>query len=138
MISKWLWMILVYASSELVESFPGIWELSNQNIEEALNTQPDLLIEFYSPKCGHCKEFTPYYNGLGEYMYQNESTHIARVDVEQFPQVMYKYGIDSSPTMLYFRNKGEFMYSGTRTAVEVYKWLKRLQRQTFIVFATNK
>ena len=134
MISKCFWILLVYVYSELIESFTGVWELSNTDIEEALNTQPNLLIEFYSPKCGHCKEFTPHYNGLGEHMYQNESCHIARIDVEQFPQVMSKYGIDSIPTMIFFRNKVEFMFTGMRSAIEVYRWLTRLQNQTFHVF----
>jgi protein disulfide-isomerase A1 len=124
-------------SGELFESFTGVWELSSSTIEEALDHQPDLLLEFYSPKCGHCKEFTPHYNGLGEHMLVNESLHIARIDVEHNPGVMSEYGIESVPTLLFFRNRFEFVFTGVRTAIEIYKWSKKLSSRTFHVFANH-
>jgi protein disulfide isomerase family A protein 3 len=38
-----------------------------KNFDEIVNDpERDVLIEFYAPWCGHCKQLEPKYNELGE------------------------------------------------------------------------
>ena len=47
-------LISLSVSGEITEE-DGVWVLTESNFEEALTQQPDLLVEFYAPWCGHCK-----------------------------------------------------------------------------------
>ena len=59
-----LWIGLAVAISVLSEitEEEDVWVLSDENFQEALDLQPDLLVEFYAPWCGHCKKLAPEYS----------------------------------------------------------------------------
>lgn len=51
-----------------------------ENFDEIVNDEnKDVLIEFYAPWCGHCKNLEPKYKELGEKVSLN---HILKINIE--------------------------------------------------------
>merc|ERR1712066_654877 len=83
-----------------------------------------VLVEFYAPWCGHCKQLAPTWEKLGEHFKDDESIIIAKSDAtaNEFAGVE----VQGFPTLKYFP-KGEnkiVNYSGDRTLDGLVKFLE--------------
>jgi len=75
-----------------------------------MDNTKDVLIEFYAPWCGHCKNLTPKYEKLGEMFADTPSVVIAKidatendtpVDVRGFPTLMFYPADDKANPLTY-------------------------------------
>jgi len=115
----------------LSQDLPEDWDktpvkvLVATNFDEvALNKDKDVLVEFYAPWCGHCKQLAPIYDKLGEKFKDNEDIVIAKMDstINELEHTK----INSFPTIKLFK-KGDnqvIEYSGERTLEGLSKFLE--------------
>ena len=79
--------------------------LVGKNFEEvALNKEKDVLVEFYAPWCGHCKQLAPVWDKLGESLSDRSDVVVGKMDatVNELPGERVR----SFPTIKLFK-KGE-------------------------------
>ena len=76
--------------------------VTEQNFDEIIQkSKVPVLIDFWAEWCGPCKMLTPVIEELAaEY---GEAVKIAKVNVDQQPNLAARYGIRSIPTIIIFR-----------------------------------
>jgi len=77
-------------------------EITDLNFEEIIGSEKPVMVDFWAEWCGPCKMVGPLVEEMaGEY---DGKAVIAKVDVDNNPNVSAKFGIRSIPTMLFFKN----------------------------------
>lgn len=114
----------------LSQDLPEDWDktpvktLVASNFDEvALDKTKDVLVEFYAPWCGHCKQLVPIWEQLGEKVKDNADIVIAKMDATANELEHTK--ITSFPTLKFYR-KGDnevVDYNGERTLEALYKYV---------------
>ncbi|KAF3436521.1 hypothetical protein FNV43_RR23613 [Rhamnella rubrinervis] len=90
--------------------------LTADNFDEVvLDETKDVLVEFYAPWCGHCKNLTPTYEKVAT-AYKLEDVVIANLDVDKHKDLAEKYGVSGFPTLKFYpkSNKTGEEYEGGR------------------------
>ncbi|XP_049750508.1 protein disulfide-isomerase A4-like [Elephas maximus indicus] len=63
-----------------------------------LDPSKDVLIEFYAPWCGHCKQLEPVYTALGKKYSSHKGLVIAKMDTTANEAKSDHYKVDGFPT----------------------------------------
>jgi len=115
----------------LSQDLPEDWDktpvktLVSTNFDEVVfDKSKDVLVEFYAPWCGHCKQLAPIYDQLGEKYKENLSLLIAKVDATANELDHTK--INSFPTIkLYKKDTNQVVdYNGERTLEGLTQFLE--------------
>jgi len=99
-----------------------------KNYEEiVLDTEKDVLLEFYAPWCGHCKKLAPIYEELGALVKDIKGITIAKMDATE-NDIPPKSGfqIEGFPTIKLFKaGSNEIVeYNGDRSLEDLAQFLK--------------
>ena len=73
--------------------------LDNETFENFISTEEKVIVDFFAEWCGPCKAMMP----LLERASESQPERIAKLNVDQSPEIAAQFGIRSIPTILVFQ-----------------------------------
>ncbi|KAG0213020.1 hypothetical protein BGX33_003207 [Mortierella sp. NVP41] len=89
--------------------------------EKVVNSGKNTLVEFYAPRCGHCKNLDPTYEKLAAV----KDVVVAKVDATVEKAVAKKYGVSDYPTLKYFADGSIKEYEGGRSEEDLIRFINK-------------
>jgi thioredoxin 1 len=77
-------------------------DATRDNFEGLITGNDIILVDFWAPWCGPCRQFAPVYESLAE---ENEDIVFAKVNTEEERELAGHFQIRSIPTLMVFREQ---------------------------------
>ena len=78
-----------------------VMELTSENFNREIANNDLLLVDFWAEWCGPCKSMHPIFTRMAK---KYKRVRFARVNVDNAQDIARKYGVQSIPTFIMFKN----------------------------------
>lgn len=80
----------------------SVLHITKENFEsEVLKSEKPVLLDFFATWCGPCRMVGPIIEEIAE---ENESFKVAKLDVDELPEIAKEYRVVSIPTLMVFKD----------------------------------
>jgi len=104
----------------------NVVSLTDSDFDDFIKDNERVLVEFYAPWCGHCKNLAPEYAKAADQLEKaGSATKLADVDATEAKDLASRFSVQGFPTLKYFVNGEAADYGGGRTADTIVSWLNK-------------
>ena len=86
--------------NNILEKTP-VMEVTSQNFNQEIINNNLVLVDFWAEWCGPCKSMHPIFTRMAK---KYKQVRFARVNVDDAQDIAMKYGVQSIPTFIMFKN----------------------------------
>ena len=99
--------------------------LVKDNFDQQIKNNKQILVEFYAPWCGHCKQLEPEWEQQQKILKkQNIKIPLQKVDATAEGDLQAKYSVGGYPTIKYIVEGEATDYEGPRQTDGIVQWVK--------------
>jgi len=119
-------LVLSLLTASALAAGSNVESLTDSTFDDFIADNDRVLVEFYAPWCGHCKNLAPEFAKAADTLADEGSeTKLADVDATEAKSLASKFGVQGFPTLKYFVNGKAQDYGGGRSADTIVSWLKK-------------
>ncbi|XP_023648626.2 protein disulfide-isomerase A4 [Paramormyrops kingsleyae] len=105
----------------------GVLILTDKNFDTFIQGKDTVLVEFYAPWCGHCKQFAPEYEKIAQTLKENEPPiSVAKVDATKENALGSRFDVSGYPTIKILKNGEPVDYDGDRSEQAIVSRVKEV------------
>ncbi|XP_053409901.1 protein disulfide-isomerase A4 isoform X2 [Nycticebus coucang] len=98
----------------------GVLVLNDANFDNFVADKDTVLLEFYAPWCGHCKQFAPEYEKIASVLKDNDPPiAVAKIDATSASMLASRFDVSGYPTIKILKKGQAVDYEGSRTQEEI-------------------
>ncbi|KAM9839612.1 protein disulfide-isomerase A4 [Aulostomus maculatus] len=107
----------------------GVLVLKDSNFDTFVEGKDTVLLEFYAPWCGHCKQFVPEYEKIAQSLKENDPPiPVAKIDATAASDLASRFEVSGYPTIVILKNGEPVSYDGERTEKAIVARVKEVSQ----------